>query len=69
VKIQVWTEGGDWAILTGRVETVTENAVVAVVDRTTENEAIAEGPYRVVLTHDPKMQNSWVLSHADLVTK
>ncbi len=67
VKIQIWTSTGDWAILTGRIDEVCENTIVATVWRTTENESVPDGPYCVTLRYDPSMKNPWVLSHAAII--
>ncbi|AWM42200.1 hypothetical protein GobsT_46900 [Gemmata obscuriglobus] len=67
VKVQVWTEDGGWAILTGRVVEVGDGVVVATAERTTDDEdALPGGPYRLTLRHDARMECSWVLTHAEL---
>ncbi|AWM42201.1 hypothetical protein C1280_11690 [Gemmata obscuriglobus] len=66
VKVQVWTEDGGWAILTGRVVEVGDGFVVATAERTTESDTLPGGPYRLTLRHDASMECPWVLTHAEL---
>ena len=66
VKVQVWTEAGEWAILTGRVVEVGDGFVIATAERTTDEGALPGGPYRLTLRHDARMECPWVLTHAEL---
>jgi hypothetical protein len=66
VKVQVWTDSGEWAILTGRIIEIGDGFVVTTGERTTENETLPGGPYRLTLRYDETMTSPWVLTHAEL---
>ncbi len=68
VKVQVRTDSGEWAILTGRIIEIGDGFVVTTGERTTDNDedALPGGPYRLTLRYDEKMECPWVLTNAEL---
>ena len=64
VKVQVITEAGAWGILTGRIIEVGDRFVIAIAHRTTDDETLPSGPYRLTLRYDETMECPWVLTHA-----
>lgn len=68
VKVQVWTEAGDWAILTGRIIEIRDGDVIATGERTTDGEAdeLPGGPYRLTLRYVANMEHPWILIQAEL---
>jgi|GEM_PF-3725518 len=65
VKVQV-TTADTWGILTGRITEVGDGFVIAIAERTTDDETLACGPYRLTLRYDETMECPWVLTHAEL---
>jgi hypothetical protein len=68
VKVQVWTDAGEWGILTGRIIEIGDGFVIATGERTTDNDAdvLPGGPYLLTLRYDETMEFPWVLTHAEL---
>ncbi len=66
VKVQVITADA-WGILTGRITEVGDGfVIVASAERTTDDETLPCGPYRLTLRYDETMKCPWVLTHAEL---
>lgn len=67
VKVQVNTDSAAWGILTGRITEIEDGyVVIGSAERTTDDEAIPGGPYRLTLRYDETMEFPWVLSRAEL---
>lgn len=67
VKVQVNTDTSAWGILTGRITEVGDGfVVIGSAERTTDDETIPCGPYRLTLRYDESMEFPWVLTNAEL---
>jgi hypothetical protein len=51
--------------LTGRITEVGDGFVIATAHRTTDDETLPSGPYRLTLRYDKTMECPWVLTHAE----
>jgi hypothetical protein len=65
VKVQVTTADA-WGILTGRITEIGDGFVIARAQRSTDDETLPSGPYRLTLRYDETMICPWVLTRAEL---